>query len=282
MPIYFFSFLFMIKKFNLQTPGRGGRLISKEEYRSSKGETKGEAHFDTQLVRAYHLVDAYGGAENIETTDACITKLRVTVKDPSKIDTNKLKQQGSSGSINVYDKYVVAIFGTESDNLRTLMLKVIKQQVDLEKLREFVAANKSLEEVKEEESKSSEPCCSNFTTTLALGESLKVISPVAGKVVTLEKLEDESFLLLGRGVAIEPKGTAFKAPLESGILEVVFPTKHAYIFSEANLKVMVHVGIDSIKLLQGEGGSQESIDRTFKLKTGVGSSITKETFLNVT
>lgn len=264
----------MIKKFNLQTPGRGGRLIDKEEYRKSKKLSR-DLEFDSQLVRAYHLVNAYGGADNIENTDACITKLRVTVKDPSKIDSEGLKKQGLSGTVNIYDNYAVAIFGTESDNLRTLMLKIIKQQVDVKKLKEFIEVTKPTSKVSKEET------IKTKDSGLMPGESIKVLAPVAGKIVSLSKLEDESFLLLGKGIAIEPEGTSFKAPIKEGRLEFVFPAKHAYIFEQADLKIMVHVGIDSVKLVQGKDSDERSIERTFKQKLSAGDKVNNKEFLKV-
>lgn len=270
MPLYFFSFLFMIKRYNLPTPGRGGKLVSKAEYKAIK-QAASSSQIDSNTLRAYHLVEAYGGAANIENTDACITKLRVTVKDPSKIDTERLKEQGSSGNINIYGNYVVAIFGTESDNLRTAMLKVIKGQVDLEELRSLTSSNKPAPNLEVGGSKEG---------GLAAGESLTILAPVTGKILSLASLEDESFMVLGQGVAIEPTSTSFKSPIKEGVLELVFPTKHAYIFTRSNLKIMVHVGIDSVKLAQG-GGEEGAIERTFMSKLEAGSPVNREAFLSV-
>ena len=63
-----------------------------------------------------HLV----GKENITNLDACITRLRVSVADVSKVDQAGLKKLGAAGVV-VAGSGVQAIFGTKSDNLKTEM-----------------------------------------------------------------------------------------------------------------------------------------------------------------
>ncbi|HEY7865425.1 MAG TPA: glucose PTS transporter subunit EIIB, partial [Psychromonas sp.] len=66
------------------------------------------------------LVAAFGGKPNIENLDACITRLRVTVKDISLVNKDELKKLGAAGVV-VSGNGVQAIFGTKSDNLKTDM-----------------------------------------------------------------------------------------------------------------------------------------------------------------
>jgi PTS system glucose-specific IIC component len=66
------------------------------------------------------LVGAFGGPENISGLDACITRLRVTVNDPARVDSSRLKAIGASGVVTV-GQSVQAIFGTRSENLKTDM-----------------------------------------------------------------------------------------------------------------------------------------------------------------
>ena len=69
---------------------------------------------------AEQLVLAFGGKDNITSLDACITRLRVGVKDVAKVDQAKLKSLGAAGVV-VAGSGIQAIFGTKSDNLKTDM-----------------------------------------------------------------------------------------------------------------------------------------------------------------
>jgi len=74
--VYYFVFKTLILKFNIPTPGRGdseNKLYTRKDYN--------EAKENTELID--NIVVSLGGAENIENIDACITRLRVTVKDAS-------------------------------------------------------------------------------------------------------------------------------------------------------------------------------------------------------
>lgn len=73
------------------------------------------------------LVSAFGGKENITNLDACITRLRVSVADVSKVDQTELKNLGARGVV-VAGSGVQAIFGTKSDNLKTDMDDYIRNK----------------------------------------------------------------------------------------------------------------------------------------------------------
>ena len=75
--------------------------------------------FSLQIVRAL------GGRSNIVSLDACITRLRVKLKDPSKVSADKLKALGAAGVVMVGDG-VQAIFGTRSDVLKTEIGEYLK------------------------------------------------------------------------------------------------------------------------------------------------------------
>ena len=82
----------------------------------------------------------------------------------------------------------------------------------------------------------------------------EIHSPVDGRVVDIENVDDAVFAqkLAGDGVAIEPVGDIFKAPID-GIITKIFSTNHAYsIQSKKDLEVMVHIGLDTVAL-QGKG-----------------------------
>jgi len=113
--LYYGMFTFAITRFNLKTPGR---------------ETESEEAASTSVgsERAHELVAAFGGKANILNLDACITRLRVVVADKTKVDLPKLKNMGAAGVLMVADG-VQAIFGTQSENLKTDMEKVLDGQI---------------------------------------------------------------------------------------------------------------------------------------------------------
>ena len=104
--LYFGVFSFLIRKLNLPTPGRE----AVEE--AAVAHSAGGDEFALQIVRAL------GGRSNIVNLDACITRLRVKLKDSSKVSADKLKALGAAGVVMVGDG-VQAIFGTRSDVLKT-------------------------------------------------------------------------------------------------------------------------------------------------------------------
>ena len=100
--IYYFGFRFAIRKFNLMTPGR-------EETKEKKSEIK----IDGDELAVF-VLNALGGKENLLSLDACITRLRVEVKDTKKVDDNELKKLGASGVLKVGANGVQAIFGSKA------------------------------------------------------------------------------------------------------------------------------------------------------------------------
>lgn len=66
------------------------------------------------------LIAAFGGQDNIENVDACLTRLRVTVKDLATVDSQALQHEGALGVI-ILGQQVHAIFGKQSDALRQLL-----------------------------------------------------------------------------------------------------------------------------------------------------------------
>ena len=114
--VYYFAFLFIIKKFNLKTPGRDEseeetKLFTKADYQNAKG-SKGEITEKAPLVLA-----AFGGAENIVSVDACITRLRIEVKDKSKVNKAELMSLGATGVVEVGNG-MQAIFGVKADRYK--------------------------------------------------------------------------------------------------------------------------------------------------------------------
>ncbi|MBP8785364.1 MAG: PTS transporter subunit EIIB [Synergistaceae bacterium] len=97
----------MIIKFNYATPGRLGaeaKLYTKTDYKNRE-----EAQLMEQIVKAF------GGADNFENLDACITRLRVTVKNESLVaDDATFKKLGAKGIFRS-GKGIQVVYGTQAD-----------------------------------------------------------------------------------------------------------------------------------------------------------------------
>ncbi len=105
--LYFSSFYFAIRFFNFQTPGR--------EIEKSENSLKVQKFSDSDLAK--NVLLALGGRLNIQSLDACITRLRVVVRDSGLVDQAKLKALGAAGVMQSGTN-VQAIFGVESDFLK--------------------------------------------------------------------------------------------------------------------------------------------------------------------
>ncbi len=107
---------FMIKKFDFATPGRKGNYIDSRDSKESKKENKGKASDDGLAEK---IIAILGGRENIELVDACMTRLRVTVKDASKV--GELEEWKALGAMGLVKKGngIQAIYGTKADVLKS-------------------------------------------------------------------------------------------------------------------------------------------------------------------
>lgn len=112
--LYYLSFRFLITKFDIKTPGRDEEAATIEE---PKAPAKGDLADDAKVI-----VEALGGPENIEDVDACITRLRVGVKDPAKVDHDAFKKLGAAGVLDV-DGGIQAVFGAKAILYKTAVLE---------------------------------------------------------------------------------------------------------------------------------------------------------------
>lgn len=111
--LYYFTFRFLITKFNVATPGR------EDDHEEVSVVTK-----DSMNETAIEILEALGGKENIDDVDACITRLRVAVKDVDKVDKNKIKALGATAVLEVKGG-VQAIFGAKADPLKQKINEII-------------------------------------------------------------------------------------------------------------------------------------------------------------
>lgn len=115
--IYYFVFRFFIIKFNVQTPGR--EESSEDDFQDVKIETKNSIYDLSVLV-----LESLGGKENIEDCDACITRLRVSVKDVNKVDKQKIKDLGATAVFDV-NGGVQAVFGAKADLIKNNINEIL-------------------------------------------------------------------------------------------------------------------------------------------------------------
>ena len=124
--VYYFLFYFLITKFNLKTPGRDEnegetKLFTKADFQAKNGNDKEQPAATSGkgeiAEKAPAVLAALGGAENIVSVDACITRLRVEVKDKAKVQKDELKALGAAGVVEVGNG-IQAIFGAKADGYK--------------------------------------------------------------------------------------------------------------------------------------------------------------------
>lgn len=115
--LYYFIFVFFIKKFNLPTPGRDD-----EEVKTLSGLSNAEL-----TSKAADILLAIGSKDNIKVIDACVTRIRLTVQDPAKIDENRLKQLGAAGVMKMGADNFQIVVGTVADPLVTHIKALMKK-----------------------------------------------------------------------------------------------------------------------------------------------------------
>lgn len=123
--VYYFVFKFCITKWNLPTPGRGAaavHLYSKQEYRDSQEAKENES--GDSLEKG--IIEALGGKDNIESVSCCATRLRVTLKDASKVkDDAYFKNHLEAMGVVHGDDAIQIIYGVRVQNIATRVKDVL-------------------------------------------------------------------------------------------------------------------------------------------------------------
>ena len=226
--IMYFIANFMIQKFNYATPGRNGNY-EQAEGDSEASETSGKVAAASQAVNVINLL---GGRANIVDVDACMTRLRVTVKDETKVGTEEQwKAEGAMGLV-MKGQGVQAIYGPKAD--------VLKSDIqDLLDSGEVIP-----------ETLPSQQTAAQQAEVAFKGVTEEVRSVAEGQVIELEKVQDPVFSqkMMGDGFAVEPANGQIVSPV-AGKVTSVFPTKHALgLVTESGLEVLVHIGLDTVSL----------------------------------
>ena len=202
---YFSVFYWAIGYFDFKTPGR-----EDDDPQAGAVEEKLTGNLNQ---KAAEVLRAIGGEENIASLDACITRLRLMVKDDQKIDHAALKKVGASGVMNAGGGNVQIVFGVESDFLKTEIQKIIHGN------------------------------SKNTVRSPLSGKSVS-LSEIPDETFSSE--------LMGKTIAILPDSNRVHAPFDGEVV-TLFHTHHAIgLLSKEGVELLIHVGIDTVKM-QGSG-----------------------------
>ncbi|MCG7387798.1 N-acetylglucosamine-specific PTS transporter subunit IIBC [Pantoea sp. ACRSB] len=235
--LYYVVFRFTIKKFNLMTPGRELAVAGDETdgYDVNVDNTDNGESATESLARRY--IGAVGGSDNLTGIDACITRLRLNVKDSSQVNESVAKHLGASGVIRLNKQSVQVIVGTQAESIATAMKKVLTKGPVASAGGASTAAAAPV-----------------VKPQAALNRDSKVIAtllaPVSGNVVALDAVPDEAFAskAVGEGLAIKPTGKVVVAPA-AGTVVKIFDTNHAFCLeTSSGVEVVVHMGLDTVAL----------------------------------
>ncbi len=225
--IMYFIANFMIQKFNYATPGRNGNYETAEGSEESSSEVKVAAG-----SQAVNIINLLGGRANIVDVDACMTRLRVTVKDADKVgNAEQWKAEGAMGLV-MKGQGVQAIYGPKADVLKS-------------DIQDILDSGEIIPETLPSQMTEAQQNTVHFK-----GLTEEVYSVADGQVVALEQVKDPVFAqkMMGDGFAVEPANGNIISPV-SGTVSSIFPTKHALgLVTEAGLEVLVHIGLDTVSL----------------------------------
>ena len=227
--IMYFIANFMIKKFNYATPGRNGN------YETAEGASEDAAPGETKVAaasQAVNIINLLGGRANIVDVDACMTRLRVTVKDADRVGTEEeWKAEGAMGLV-MKGQGVQAIYGPKADVLKS-------------DIQDILDSGEVIPETLPSQMTEAQQNTVHFK-----GVTEEVYSVADGQVIALEQVKDPVFAqkMMGDGFAVEPANGNIVSPV-TGTVSSIFPTKHALgLVTEAGLEVLVHIGLDTVSL----------------------------------
>ena len=221
---------FMIQKFKFATPGRLGN------YETAEGSDDASvSSSDTKVAeasQAVNIINLLGGRANIVDVDACMTRLRVTVKEADKVgNEEQWKAEGAMGLV-MKGNGVQAIYGPKADVLKSDIQDLLDSG---EVIPETLPSQKA-------ESAAAEVAYKGVT------EEVETVAD--GQVIAITDVKDPVFSqkMMGDGFAVEPENGKIYSPV-AGTVTSVFPTKHALgLLTENGLEVLVHIGLDTVSL----------------------------------
>lgn len=264
IPLYFFTFYFFIKRFDLKTPGRGGQLVTKKDYLAAKDAKNADAKVvsvNSTLTplqqRAARLVIAYGGKQNIKAANACITKLRIEVRDMALVNREAIMAEGAPGIMQPSSSMLHAVFGTDAEPLKTQINRIISGDLVVDEapttpepvpVPVSVAASTANATVTAASTPTPD---ASSAVKASLQDEIIVYAPMDGVVRSLAAVPDKTFSdkMMGDGLAILPTGNVVKNPSDRDAeLAVAFPGGHAYVVNVAGAPILIHIGIDTVNI----------------------------------
>ncbi|MGL9774332.1 MAG: glucose PTS transporter subunit IIA [Sodalis sp. (in: enterobacteria)] len=239
--LYYLVFRFTIRRFNLLTPGRELQMAGdKTDGYDVNIDAGGESDKAQKLARRY--ISAIGGSDNLIGIDACITRLRLSVKDTSLVNDAVAKNLGVQGVFRLNKESLQIIVGTRAEIIASAMRTVL--------------ANGPVRPARAVSPVLVATLAPRVETPSAAGKPVVVslVSPMTGDVVPLELVPDEAFATraVGEGIAIRPSDKLVLSPV-NGTPVKVFNTHHAFCLeTNGGAEVVVHIAIDTVAL-NGQG-----------------------------
>lgn len=225
--VTYFLANFLIKKFNSATPGRNGNYDNDNGEEIASGAA-GSGVVDQQIAQIVYLL---GGKQNIKEVDACMTRLRVSVKDREKVGSEEAWKRAGAMGLIVKDNGVQAVYGPKADVLKSDIEDLLASGVDIP---EPVIAEST----------------AGVPTTNFLGKKKDFVAVATGEVIPMAQVNDPVFSqkMMGDGFAVKPLEGEVVAPISGKVLSV-FPSKHAIgLQTEEGIEVLVHMGIDTVEM----------------------------------
>ncbi len=126
--LYYLTFSLMIKKMNLRTPGREDdgeetKLFTRSDFKRKTGvgtDGAASAAGGSNAVSAI-ILQGLGGKANLSDVDCCATRLRITVKDETKVSDRLLRQSGASGVIHK-GKGIQVVYGPQVSVIKSNLM----------------------------------------------------------------------------------------------------------------------------------------------------------------
>lgn len=235
--VYYWVFKICIVKFKMSAPGRYPNLILDE---TSQEKTESHNTNENKWTKDAKLIIEGVGQANIDKVDWCSTRLRFNVKNSANINETPIKKSCSRGIVKAGTTGLQIIIGPNVEMLANEIIRLIEHK----EITPPTTTNNKI--------------TPTATPTNWLSKPKKVIhdiySPCKGKVNTLASLKDPVFSknLVGDGLVIDCQDGIIRAPM-TGKIVLSTPYKHAYgIMNGTGSAVLIHVGIDTVKL-EGKG-----------------------------
>ena len=256
--LYYFLFSFLIKKFDLKTPGREDddeetKLYTKADVNARRTEAKegesGSQAENSKDSRSAAIAMGMGGRNNITSVDCCATRLRCSIADSSLVDEKLLKSTGAVGVI-VKGQGIQIIYGPQVTVIKSELEAYLAEEHEEDTAETTDGAENMGTKVTAETEASV-----NLAESKNIAENVhKLYSPFQGVLKPITEAPDEAFAskAMGDGYLVMPENGTVVAP-EDGEVMFVFPSKHAIGLKAADgTEYLLHIGVDTVKL-NGEG-----------------------------